>query len=222
MSKFMLIPVFYKDNIIEAINVRYEWWKQEDERHEEELRRMGGMTVYSNTHTIFEWPIARLNNAECVSRDEHGLLCRPDANLGCYLMIGEQCKRDLVRLLRAAARDNGASMVSADIVESAMVVELPEIHNFVDANDDKWQIIGWDGQDAEQRLLNSGRGVKAPLEWHGAQTAWCDTGGVYVGKFDPIADEPSPDEPYEQQVVGESSQDFGQVNLQVGEDEIPF
>jgi hypothetical protein len=222
MSKWLLIPEFYKEGIIEAITVRYEWWKVERDRHEKELRQIGGMTVYSNLHTLYEWPIARLNNAERVSRDEHGLLCRPSADLECYLMIGEQCRRDLVMLLRAAARENGASMVPADVVEGAIVVELPEIHNFLDANDDKWQIIGWDQQDAEQRLLDNGRGAKPPFTWWGSQTAWLDTGGCYLGKFDPIANEPFPDESFEENRAADTEESAGLIKLTVGDEDIPF
>ncbi len=222
--KWLLIPEIYKSAMIEAIEARYEWWKVEDEKKNEERRQLGAILCYSNIHLMFKMPIARLKDAERVSRDENGFLCRPDKD--CFLMIGEQRRRDLAMLLRASGGQIGEAhgKLLAGIVSDAMTIEIPEIHSFYDATGDEWQIIGWDREDAESRLLAAGDFIKPPLEWAGSQEAVVNTGAVRTGRRRDDYDAVYEGMHAEEQAANgeESTVGLDPVQPEPADDEIPF
>ena len=176
MGNWLLISDEYRHEIIDALEDGYEQWQVRDEREVKEDAAKGIIRCYSSLHTLYEIPISVIREAETVCI-VNGLLAPPNHGTP-FFLLGENFRKDLSRRLE---RDGYKHL--GEIIQSAPEVPLPEVHCFVDARRDEFEIIGWNQEDAKRRLEGDGR-AESPLMWVSSWSAFpIGNNGVRRGRY---------------------------------------
>lgn len=168
--KTLLIHSLYQSQLVEAIETLYEQWKIDEEKRRKEERERGWVTVYSQWHLVYESPISAIRNAEKVGFTD-GILGPPTSG-EIFFLLDERFSLDTPRML-----ERGGFKSLGDVMTNAVRVQIPERHLFTDPTGEEYAVIGWNQEDALQRIEKE-EWIPKPLEWFGADMWMFPCSGV--------------------------------------------